>query len=59
MTNSRIPGFYNLTLHERRAKLADAAQQSPEILLPWTTGGLSAEAAITLSLPRDSLDIPY
>src|SRR3990172_6672664 len=45
MTNSRIPGFYNLTLHERRAKLADAAQQSPEILLPWTTGGLSAESA--------------
>jgi hydroxymethylglutaryl-CoA reductase len=51
MTNSRISGFYNLTIEERRAKLADAApspsgtMQTPESLLPWTTGGLSAEAA--------------
>lgn len=45
MINSRISGFYNLTLDERRARLADAAHQPPEDLLPWTTGGLSAEAA--------------
>ena len=45
MTNSRISGFYNLTLDERRAKLADDSNLTPEDLLPWTTGGLSAEAA--------------
>jgi hydroxymethylglutaryl-CoA reductase len=45
MTNSRISGFYNLTLDERRAKLAEAAGQTPESLLPFTTGGLSAESA--------------
>ena len=45
MTNSRISGFYNLTLEERRAKLAEAAGQTPESLLPFTTGGLSAESA--------------
>ena len=45
MTNSRIPGFYNLTLAERRAKLAEAANQTPEDLIPFTTGGLSAESA--------------
>jgi len=45
MTNSRIPGFYNLTLEERRAKLAEAAHQTPVELLPFTTGGLSAESA--------------
>jgi hydroxymethylglutaryl-CoA reductase len=45
MTNSRISGFYNLTLAERRAKLAEAANQTPEDLIPFTTGGLSAESA--------------
>ncbi len=45
MTNSRISGFYNLTLDERRAKLAEAAQLTPEDLIPFTTGGLSAESA--------------
>ncbi|MBI5838503.1 MAG: hydroxymethylglutaryl-CoA reductase, degradative [Chloroflexi bacterium] len=45
MTNSRISGFYNLTLDERRAKLADDSNLTPEDLLPWITGGLSAEAA--------------
>jgi hydroxymethylglutaryl-CoA reductase len=45
MTNSRISGFYNLTIEERRAKLAEAAGQTPESLLPFTTGGLSAESA--------------
>jgi len=45
MTNSRISGFYNLTLDERRTKLAEAAQLTPEDLIPFTTGGLSAESA--------------
>jgi len=45
MTNSRISGFYNLTIAERRAKLAEAANQTPEDLIPFTTGGLSAESA--------------
>src|SRR6266487_2884371 len=51
MTNSRISGFYNMTLEERRTKLMDAlstpsgARQTPEDLAPWVTGGLSPEAA--------------
>ncbi len=45
MTTSIIPGFYNMTLAERHAKLADAANQTPESLLPFTTGGLAPEAA--------------
>jgi hydroxymethylglutaryl-CoA reductase len=47
MTNSRISGFYNMTLDERRARLGDgvAADVTPESLLPFTTGGLSPEAA--------------
>ena len=51
MTNSRISGFYNMTLDERRLKLRDALSseagtlQTPESLLPFTTGGLSPEAA--------------
>ena len=34
MTNSRISGFYNLTLEERRAKLVDASHV--EARLPKT-----------------------
>lgn len=45
MKNSRISGFYNLSLEERRSKLAEAAGQTPDELLPFTVGGLSAEAA--------------
>jgi hydroxymethylglutaryl-CoA reductase len=45
MTTSRISGFYNMTLEERRSHLMDASHQTPENLLPFTTGGLSAEAA--------------
>ena len=44
MATSRISGFYNLTLEERRAKLADASQLTPDSLIPFTSG-LSAEAA--------------
>ena len=45
MTTSRISGFYNMTLAERHAKLAEASHQTPESLLPFTTGGLAPEAA--------------
>ena len=45
MTNSRISGFYNLTLTERRVKLAEAAHLTTADLLPFTNGGLSAESA--------------
>jgi len=45
MTNSRISGFYNLTLEERRLKLMEATQLAPKDLAQFPTGGLSAEAA--------------
>jgi hydroxymethylglutaryl-CoA reductase len=51
MTNSRISGFYDMTLGERRTKILEAlasetgTAQTPESLLPFTTGGLSPEAA--------------
>src|SRR5262245_19431089 len=45
MTNSRISGFYNMSIEERRTKLADASHQTPETLSAWTSGGLSPEAA--------------
>jgi hydroxymethylglutaryl-CoA reductase len=45
MTNSRISGFYNMTLEQRRIQLGDAAGRTPEDLLPFTTGGLSSDAA--------------
>jgi hydroxymethylglutaryl-CoA reductase len=45
MTTSRISGFYNMTLDERREKLADAAGLPQPELAAWTTGGVSPEAA--------------
>jgi hydroxymethylglutaryl-CoA reductase len=47
MTNSRISGFYNMTLDERRAKLAAPLHSdlTPENLSQLTTGGLSPDAA--------------
>ncbi len=46
MTNSRISGFYNMTLDERRAKLVEALSTELETdLTPFTSGGLSPEAA--------------
>ena len=45
MTTSRISGFYNMPLEERQTKLTDASGLSTENLLPFSTGGLSAEAA--------------
>ena len=45
MTNSRISSFYNMTLDERHIQLMEAAHLTPEDLLPFTTGGLSSDAA--------------
>lgn len=46
MTNSRISGFYNLPLDERRSKLAEAVSLSPDILTTYAqNGGLDAQAA--------------
>jgi hydroxymethylglutaryl-CoA reductase len=45
MTTSRISGFYNLTLEERRAKTSKSSQLSPEDLLPFTDGGLTPDTA--------------
>jgi hydroxymethylglutaryl-CoA reductase len=45
MTSSRISGFYNLTLDERHAKIADNSPLTPEDLLPFTSGGLTPESA--------------
>jgi hydroxymethylglutaryl-CoA reductase len=46
MTSSRISGFYNLTLDERRAQLADSARLAPDDLSVYATnGGLTPEAA--------------
>ncbi|MEJ5225025.1 MAG: 3-hydroxy-3-methylglutaryl-CoA reductase, partial [Anaerolineales bacterium] len=46
MTTSRIPGFYNLTLDERRAKVAEAAWLEQNDLAPYASnGGLTPEAA--------------
>src|SRR5512145_1063582 len=45
MTNSRIPGFYNMALEERRSRLLETSELAPESLVPFTTGGLSADAA--------------
>jgi hydroxymethylglutaryl-CoA reductase len=46
MSNSRIAGFYNLTLDERRAKLAESAGiELPDISACWTNGGIDPESA--------------
>jgi hydroxymethylglutaryl-CoA reductase len=47
MTNSRISGFYNMTLEERRLKLEEqtAPGLTHDSLLPFTTGGLTPDAA--------------
>ncbi|MBI3175166.1 MAG: hydroxymethylglutaryl-CoA reductase, degradative [Chloroflexi bacterium] len=45
MTNSRISGFYNLSLDDRLAKVAASADFPTDGLTPFTTGGLTPEAA--------------
>ena len=38
MTTSRISGFYNMTIEERRQKIADAAALTPPDLGAWISG---------------------
>ncbi len=45
MANSRLPGFYNLSIAERREKLAESTGISPDLLAAFDAGGLAAEAA--------------
>jgi hydroxymethylglutaryl-CoA reductase len=46
MTTSRISGFYNLPIDQRRAKLAESADLHQDELAPYIlNGGLSTEAA--------------
>lgn len=46
MTTSRIPGFYNLSLDDRRAQLTKSAGLAPDDLAAYANnGGLSSEAA--------------
>ena len=46
MSNSRLSGFYNLSLTQRRAKLAESAVLSTNDLSAYASeGGLTAEAA--------------
>jgi hydroxymethylglutaryl-CoA reductase len=45
MGTSRIPGFYKLTLEQRLAQAASAADLTPEELSAWATGGIKAEDA--------------
>jgi hydroxymethylglutaryl-CoA reductase len=46
MTTSRLSGFYNLTLDERRTQLAEAAALSPDDLAAYASnGGLTSESA--------------
>ena len=45
MTSSRISGFYNLSIDERRAKIADSTLLPSKDLLPFTDGGLTPDSA--------------
>lgn len=45
MGNSRIAGFYNLSLEERLSRLAEAGGLSPDDLAGLRTGGLSIDQA--------------
>ena len=46
MSNSRIAAFYNLTLNERRVKVAESAGvELNDLAAYWTSGGIEPEAA--------------
>lgn len=45
MTNSRISGFYNMSLDERQQRLLEAALLTSQDLAPFTSGGLSPDGA--------------
>jgi len=45
MTNSRIQGFYKLSIEARRQKAAEAARLEAQELAAWNSGGLTPETA--------------
>src|SRR5512142_241185 len=45
MANSRLSGLYNLSIDQRRAKLAESAEIPAELLSAYDAGGLTPEAA--------------
>ena len=45
MANSRLSGFYNLSVNERRAKLAESGAISPALLAAYDAAGLPIDAA--------------
>ncbi len=45
MANSRLSGFYNLSIAERRAELAESAALAPDVLAAFDPGGLAEDAA--------------
>ncbi len=45
MPNSRLSGFYNLSVDQRRAKLAESEAISPDVLSAYDAGGLGLDAA--------------
>ncbi len=45
MTNSRISGFYNLGIAERRVRLAESVEIPADLLAAYDPGGLPLEAA--------------
>src|SRR5512146_2626452 len=45
MSNSRMPGFYNLSLDDRRRQAAQSSGLAPQDLSAWDSGGLTPDAA--------------
>ncbi len=45
MANSRLSGFYNLSIDRRRARLAESADIPGDLLAAYDLGGLSTDAA--------------
>ncbi len=45
MTTSRLSGFYNLSIAQRRAKLAESAGISPDLLMAFDMGALGPDSA--------------
>ncbi len=45
MGNSRLAGFYKLSIQERLAQVASAADLTPDEISAWQTGGIEMDAA--------------
>ena len=45
MRNSRLAGFYKLSIQERLAQVASAADLTPDEISAWQTGGIEMDAA--------------